>query len=157
LADHFAVGNPVEEMIKRSPLAERTFKRRFTKATGITPIAYVQQLRIEDAKRRLECSDTSVDEISWQVGYEDAAFFRRFVQTHDRTAPGRLSQAVSDPGIRSPDGTQGRVEMIWGRTTQPPNSAPNQSLKTQLIANTIERRLDLHPDHSWFAFVNGLL
>jgi transcriptional regulator GlxA family with amidase domain len=64
LRDHFSVANPVEEMIKRSKLAERTFKRRFVTATGLTPIAYVQRLRIEDAKRRLERTDASVDEIS---------------------------------------------------------------------------------------------
>lgn len=77
LREHFSVGNAVEEMIKRSKLAERTFKRRFLNATGLTPIAYVQRLRIEDAKRRLERTDASVDEISWRVGYEDSAFFRR--------------------------------------------------------------------------------
>jgi len=77
LANHFAVANPVQEMIKRSQLAERTFKRRFTIATGLSPLAYVQRLRVEDAKRRLERTQAPVDEISWQVGYEDAAFFRR--------------------------------------------------------------------------------
>lgn len=77
LRDHFSVANPVDEMIRRSRVAERTFKRRFVAATGLTPIAYVQRLRIEDAKRRLERTDASVDEISWRVGYEDPAFFRR--------------------------------------------------------------------------------
>ncbi|WP_339650815.1 GlxA family transcriptional regulator [Halopseudomonas pelagia] len=77
LAEHFSLANPVEEMIRRSALAERTFKRHFASATGLTPIAYVQRLRIEDAKRRLERTTVSVDEISWRIGYEDAAFFRR--------------------------------------------------------------------------------
>ena len=45
--------------------------------SGLSPIAYVQQLRIEDAKRRLERDEDAVDEISWRVGYEDPAFFRR--------------------------------------------------------------------------------
>jgi AraC-like DNA-binding protein len=85
---------------RRSSLAERTFKRRFTSATGLTPIAYVQRLRIEDAKRRLERTEASVDEISWQVGYEDAAFFQAFVQAHDRPRPGRLSQALPHAGLR---------------------------------------------------------
>lgn len=77
LGKHFSVANPVEEMIKLSRLAERTFKRRFTSATGLTPIEYVQRLRVEDGKRRLERTESSIDEISWQVGYEDPAFFRR--------------------------------------------------------------------------------
>lgn len=54
LSEHYSVAGPVEEMIKRSTLAERTFKRRFSSAIGFTPIGYVQRLRMEDAKRRLE-------------------------------------------------------------------------------------------------------
>jgi transcriptional regulator GlxA family with amidase domain len=71
------VASPVEEMVRRSGLAERSFKRRFKKATGYSPIAYVQQVRIEEAKRRLERTGKPIDEISWIVGYEDPAFFRR--------------------------------------------------------------------------------
>jgi transcriptional regulator GlxA family with amidase domain len=88
LSTHFSVGSPVEEMIKRSKLSERTFKRRFTAATGIAPIAYVQRLRIEDAKRRLERTDAPVDEISWRVGYEDPAFFRRLFRRNTGLSPG---------------------------------------------------------------------
>jgi len=77
LSTHFSVAGPVEEMVRRSGLAERTFKRRFTEATGFAPIDYVQRLRVEDAKRRFERTDAPADEISWQVGYEDAAFSPR--------------------------------------------------------------------------------
>jgi transcriptional regulator GlxA family with amidase domain len=98
LAGHFSVANPVEQMIRRSKLAERTFKRRFTHATGVAPIAYVQRLRIEDAKRRLERTDASVDDISWRVGYEDAAFFRRLFK---RTTG--LSPAAYRKRFRIPD------------------------------------------------------
>jgi transcriptional regulator GlxA family with amidase domain len=64
-------------MVEHSGLPARTFKRRFRAATGETPIAYVQRLRVERAKRRLEQSDDSIEEISWEVGYEDPASFRR--------------------------------------------------------------------------------
>jgi YesN/AraC family two-component response regulator len=37
----------------------------------------VQHLRIDQAKRWLEKSRLPVDEVSWQIGYEDPAFFRR--------------------------------------------------------------------------------
>jgi transcriptional regulator GlxA family with amidase domain len=88
LTGHFAVTAPVEEMVRRSDLAERSFKRRFTKATGYTPIEYVQHLRVEEAKRRLERTDTPIDEISWRVGYEDPAFFRRLFKRITRLTPG---------------------------------------------------------------------
>ncbi len=102
LATHFSVANPVEEMIKRSRLAERTFKRRFAGATGLSPIAYVQRLRIEDAKRRLERTNEPVDEISWRVGYEDAAFFRRLFKRTTGVAPGAYRRRFRIPDFAVP-------------------------------------------------------
>ena len=102
LNDHFSVASPVDEMIKRSALAERTFKRRFTSATGLTPIAYVQRVRIEDAKRRLERTDAPVDEISWQVGYEDPAFFRRLFKRTTGLAPGAYRRRFRIPDFARP-------------------------------------------------------
>jgi transcriptional regulator GlxA family with amidase domain len=102
LRDHFSVANPVEGMIRRSKLAERTFKRRFAKATGLTPIAYVQRLRIEDAKRRLERTTASVDDISWRVGYEDAAFFRRLFRRTTGLSPGAYRKRFRIPEFARP-------------------------------------------------------
>jgi len=87
LKGNLTVANPVEEMVKLSELPERTFKRRFRKATGYSPIAYVQNLRIEEAKRRLERTNQPIDEISWAVGYEDPAFFRRLFRRVTRLSP----------------------------------------------------------------------
>lgn len=102
LSSHFSIANPVEEMIRQSKLAERTFKRRFVSATGLTPIAYVQRLRIEDAKRRLERTDAPVDEISWRVGYEDAAFFRRLFKRTTGVTPGAYRKRFRIPDFARP-------------------------------------------------------
>lgn len=99
LATHFSVAAPVEEMVRRSGLAERTFKRRFTAATRFAPIDYIQRLRIEDAKRRLERTDASADEISWTVGYEDAAFFRRLFKRVTGMTPGAYRRRFQVPGF----------------------------------------------------------
>lgn len=97
LANHFSVTNPLEEMIRRAGLAERTFKRRFTEATGLSPITYVQRLRIEDAKRRLERTESPVDEISWKVGYEEPAFFRRLFKRITGLTPGAYRRRFKIP------------------------------------------------------------
>ncbi|WP_028035465.1 GlxA family transcriptional regulator [Chelativorans sp. J32] len=97
VATHFSVAAPVEEMIRRTGLTERTFKRRFTTTTGLSPIAYVQRLRIEDAKRRLERTEASVDEISWQVGYEEPAFFRRLFKRVTGMTPGAYRRRFKIP------------------------------------------------------------
>jgi transcriptional regulator GlxA family with amidase domain len=97
LATHYSVADPVEQVVRQSSLAERTFKRRFTKATGLAPLAYVQQLRIEEAKRRLEVTRDAADEIGWQVGYEDPAFFRRLFKRVTGLSPGSYRRQFQIP------------------------------------------------------------
>lgn len=58
-------------------MSRRTFERRFKSATGDTPLIYQQRIRVEAAKRLLEGSNRSFDEITAQVGYEDGSSFRR--------------------------------------------------------------------------------
>ena len=88
---------PVEEMVRSSGLAPRTFKRRFTLATGHTPIAYVQRIRVERAKRLLETGDEPIEDISWAVGYEDPASFRRLFKRLTGLTPGAYRQRFQIP------------------------------------------------------------
>jgi transcriptional regulator GlxA family with amidase domain len=103
LGTRFAIAGPVEEIVRRSGVPERSFKRRFTKATGFTPIAYVQRLRIEDAKRRLERTNEPIDEISWRVGYEDPAFFRRLFKRTTGITPGAYRRKFEIPSFATPN------------------------------------------------------
>lgn len=102
LASNFSIARPVEEIIRRSRLAERTFTRRFAAATGMSPIAYVQRLRIEEAKRRLEQKDESVEDVSWRVGYEDSAFFRRLFKRTTGLSPGAYRKRFQIPEFARP-------------------------------------------------------
>jgi transcriptional regulator GlxA family with amidase domain len=77
IADNYAAENPVSAMVAHSGLAPTTFARRFRQATGYTPKHYVQAVRVEEAKQLLESSDAPVEQIGMEVGYEDAASFRR--------------------------------------------------------------------------------
>ncbi|HZM35582.1 MAG TPA: helix-turn-helix transcriptional regulator [Burkholderiales bacterium] len=54
---------------------ERSFKRRFRQATGLSPLEYAHRVRLEEAKQMLEAGDEPVEAIAEQVGYEDAGFF----------------------------------------------------------------------------------
>jgi len=58
-------------------LSPRHFKRRFKSATGDSPLAYLQNLRVETAKKHLEGGNESVNEIAYKVGYEDVNSFRK--------------------------------------------------------------------------------
>lgn len=97
LRRNFAVASPVEEMIRKSKLPASTFKRRFSSATGLSPISYVQRLRIEEAKRRLERTKAAVDEVGWHVGYEDPAAFRRLFKRTTGLTPGAYRRRFQVP------------------------------------------------------------
>ncbi|MBD3331272.1 helix-turn-helix domain-containing protein [candidate division GN15 bacterium] len=99
LEDNYTTDTAIDDMVNRSGLAERTFKRRFRNATNCAPIGYVQHLRVEQAKRRLELSDQSVDEISWEVGYEDPAFFRRLFKRITQMTPGAYRKRFRVPEL----------------------------------------------------------
>jgi transcriptional regulator GlxA family with amidase domain len=97
-ANH-AVATPIAEIVERSGLAERTFKRRFTTATGHSPIGYVQRIRVEEAKRRLERTNEPIDQISYAVGYEDPASFRRLFKRITGVSPGTYRRKLQLPAF----------------------------------------------------------
>lgn len=103
LNENYAAADPIAEAVHRSGMAERTFMRRFNDATKHTPLAYVQRLRIEDAKRRLERTEESIENVAWQVGYEEAAFFRRLFKRITGVTPGHYRRRF---GIPNPSATQ---------------------------------------------------
>ena len=59
-----------------------TLNRRFHQALGLSPKAYVGQLRFQAAVRMLEKSTRSVDRIAQLVGYSDSRLFRAMFRQH---------------------------------------------------------------------------
>lgn len=102
IAERPSVARPAEEMRARSGLPARSFARRFQAATGLTPIAYVQRLRVEEAKRRLERTDAPVERIAWDVGYEDPAAFRRLFRRLVGLPPGAYRRRFQLPAYARP-------------------------------------------------------
>lgn len=77
IAKRPTVEAPVASMVRLSGLPERTFKRRFIKAVGVSPLEYVHAIRLEEAKSLLETSELTLETVAERVGYEDATFFSR--------------------------------------------------------------------------------
>ncbi len=67
----------VEVLAAQAGLEERTFLRRFRKATGLTTTDYCQRLRVAKAQELLQFSVRSVDLIAVDVGYNDPGAFRK--------------------------------------------------------------------------------
>ena len=82
-------------MAEQAGLGERTFLRRFTKATGLKPTAYLQQLRVGKAREMLELSTLTVDQIAWRVGYDDPGAFRKVFHRLLGLTPGEYRRRFS--------------------------------------------------------------
>lgn len=87
LGNHFRNADAIKQVVELSKVPERTLKRRFKTASGVTLIEYLQNLRIEEAKRLLESGQMPVDEISVEVSYEDPSFFRRLFKRRTGLTP----------------------------------------------------------------------
>lgn len=77
MEDNITTVITVSDLAKKANLGERTFARRFKKATGDTPLEYLQHLRIGKARTFLETTEDPIDTITYATGYGDLSSFRR--------------------------------------------------------------------------------
>lgn len=84
----------ISELARTVALTERTFLRRFERATGHTPLAYVQHLRIQSAQRSLENTTAAIDQIAYAVGYENVNAFRKLFKRHTGLSPSQYRQRL---------------------------------------------------------------
>ncbi len=76
-------------LANRACLSQRHFVRRFKAAFGQSPGAFVQDRRLDEARRRLSAENLSIDAIAASVGFQSADAFRRAFRHRFRITPGR--------------------------------------------------------------------
>lgn len=87
MENNFASSLSVESLADELGISQRHFIRRFKQATGDSPLLYLQRVRIEVAKNKLETTNLAVDEITRFVGYEDTNSFRKLFKKHTELSP----------------------------------------------------------------------
>jgi transcriptional regulator GlxA family with amidase domain len=102
-ANNYANANPVAAMAAESGLTERSFLRRFKKATGQSPLEYIQTMRIEEAKQALETTDDPFDAIAAEVGYSEPSAFRHLFRKLVGVTPSAYRRRHQRPEPRSTD------------------------------------------------------
>jgi transcriptional regulator GlxA family with amidase domain len=108
LRKHFHEPNAVTAVVAACDIPERSLKRRFRAATGSTIIDYVQDVRIEEAKRLIETSDSSVDDIAQVVGYENLAFFRKLFKRRTGLTMGQYRRMFQPISVAASDAVRVR-------------------------------------------------
>ena len=72
----------VTALAARAAMSERTFARKFKDDTGVTPAHYVEAARVQAARVELEQSDTGVEQVAMNTGFNSAERMRRAFQRH---------------------------------------------------------------------------
>lgn len=75
------------QMAAQAKLGERTFLRRFQRATGHNPTRYLQLLRLTKAREMLELGTQKIDQIAYRIGYEDPGAFTKLFQSQIGLTP----------------------------------------------------------------------
>lgn len=94
MQNHFHQSITMEQLAKDFGLSLRTLNRRFKHATGSTPLNYLQQIRMDEAKDLLKNTNLSIHEIATSVGYNDLSHFNRLFKRLLATSPSQYREMV---------------------------------------------------------------
>lgn len=83
----------IADLAAAAGLAPRTFARRVEKACGMSPIRFLQRLRIEAATDLIETTRLPVEEIARRVGYADPSALRKIMQRDGGLRPSSVRRA----------------------------------------------------------------
>ena len=70
----------IEELAAQTHLSVRHFNRKFKAAFGATPGAFIEDLRLDEARWRLTDDDSPIESVAASVGYQSDDAFRRAFQ-----------------------------------------------------------------------------
>ncbi|HEX4015758.1 MAG TPA: helix-turn-helix domain-containing protein [Frankiaceae bacterium] len=84
---HLAEELTVPVMAREAALSERTFRRRFGAEIGTTPLRWLNAQRVHEARRLLEATDLSIDEVAARSGLGSAANLRAHLARGASTTP----------------------------------------------------------------------
>jgi AraC family transcriptional activator FtrA len=94
---HYAEPMALDDMARLIHVSVRTLQRRFAAATGMTPMQYLQAVRIERSKDLLEAERLPVPEVAERVGYQDRVAFGRLFKKMVGMTPAAYRQQQSPP------------------------------------------------------------
>lgn len=72
----------IEEIARQLRISTVAFCRQFKAATGVTPLAFYRDLRMQRARELVETSQKSLTEIAMDLGFTDAAHFSKAFHKH---------------------------------------------------------------------------
>tara|TARA_R110002096_G_scaffold432976_1_gene650735 strand:- start:13848 stop:14828 length:981 start_codon:yes stop_codon:yes gene_type:complete len=78
-------------------VGRRSFERRFKQATNNTVVEYIQRVKVEAAKRSFESTQKAINEVMYEVGYNDAKAFRSVFKKVSGLTPNEYRNKYNKP------------------------------------------------------------
>ncbi|MBD2858969.1 helix-turn-helix domain-containing protein [Spongiibacter sp. KMU-158] len=94
IASHLSETLSIAELASAHDLSLRSFQRRFSHATGLSPQQYLRKIRLETAEELLRNSNLSITDISHHCGFNDTSYFGKLFREHYETSPAAYRQSV---------------------------------------------------------------
>lgn len=103
IRDHYAVQLRIDTLCDASGMSRATLHRHFLAMTGLSPLQYQKQLRLQEARKLLLSGERSASDVAFAVGYESASQFSREYLRQFGSPPARdgrqIRQAMRSPAI----------------------------------------------------------
>jgi len=93
--DHLTEPLDVTTLAARAGVSPRTFARRFVAETGTTPLKWLHAQRVLEARRLLEHTDLSVEQVAARAGFGSAPSLREHFRRATRTTPTAYRRAFA--------------------------------------------------------------
>ena len=84
---HFRTKHKVIEYAALLHKSPKTLSNLFSKISDKTPLQFIQDRKLLEAKRLLAYSDKSIKEIAFEIGFEDQQSFGRFFKNNESVSP----------------------------------------------------------------------
>ena len=91
---HFNSEINMRKVSQNFELSQRSLNRRFKQATSLSPLQYLQEIRLEKAKELLKTSNLTIAEVAYNVGYPDSAYFSALFRRMVTLSPGEYRRLV---------------------------------------------------------------
>lgn len=100
--EHLAQPIGVSALAERAAMSPRTLARRFVAETGTTPLQWLIGERVREARRLLEASDLSIEEVASRCGFGSAPSLREHFRRATATTPTAYRRAFRTGATPSP-------------------------------------------------------
>lgn len=91
--EHYQENINIEDYIESRGMSASWFFRKFKEKMGVSPLQYILEIRLDNAKQLLRAADYSINEIATIVGYDNALYFSRLFRKHVGVPPREYRRA----------------------------------------------------------------